>query len=168
MFSLPAPAEENARLDRLFQQLQQADEASAQSIAEEVALELSKSGSPAMDFLLRRGRSALEAGDLAAARDHFGALVDHAPEFAEGWHMRAVARARAGLLGPALSDLERALALEPRHFPALYSLGSLLEETGQDALAYEAYDAARAINPHDPDTLAALERLGHVTHGTPL
>ncbi|MEI4195353.1 tetratricopeptide repeat protein [Roseovarius sp. E0-M6] len=168
MFSLPAWSGEATRLDRLFAQLQKADEAAAPAIAKDIALELSKSGSPAMDFLLRRGKNALEAGDLAAARDHLGALVDHAPKFAEAWHVRAIARARAGLLGPALADLEHALALEPRHYTALYSLGSLLEETGQEELAVRAYEAARDIHPHDPDTLAALERLSHVTQGTQL
>lgn len=168
MFSLPVMAGGDMRLDRLFTRLAEAEGAQARAVAKDIALELSKSGSPAMDLLLRRGKAAMQAGDVAAARDHFSALVDHAPEFAEGWHMRAVARARAGLLGPALSDLERALALEPRHFTALYSLGSLLEEMGQEALAYEAFEAARDIYPQDPATLEALERLGHVTQGTQL
>ena len=82
--------------------------------------------------------------------------------------MRAVARARSGLLGPAMSDLERALALEPRHFVALYSLGSLLNEMGREDLAREAFEAARALNPYDKDTKEALERLGATQDGPQL
>lgn len=168
MFSLPVWAGEDAALSRLYAELLEAPEAEAAMIADEIALEWTKSGSPAMDLLLRRGKDALEAGDVAAAREHFTALTDHAPDFAEGWHMRAVARARSGLLGPAMSDLERALALEPRHFVALYSLGSLLNEMGREDLAREAFEAARALNPYDKDTKEALERLGAAQDGTQL
>ncbi len=168
MFSLPVWAGEDAALNRLYAELLEAPEAEAARIADEIALEWTKSGSPAMDLLLRRGKDALEAGDVAAAREHFTALTDHAPDFAEGWHMRAVARARSGLLGPAMSDLERALALEPRHFVALYSLGSLLNEMGRGDLAREAFEAARALNPYDKDTKEALERLGATQDGTQL
>ncbi len=176
MFSLPAISQDTGltgtgaenRLDTLYAELSQAEPADAARIAADIALELSKSGSPAMDLLLRRGRAALDLGDLAAADGHFTALTDHAPGFSEGWHLRAVTRARMGLLGPALADLEHALTLEPRHFTALFSLGSLLEEMGQDELASRAYMEASKLHPHDPDILAARDRLGHVTGGTRL
>ncbi len=165
MFSLPSAAVEQARLDRLFAQLQQSETEEARKVGDEIVLELSKSGSSAMDLLLKRGRDALEAGDTKAAIEHFTALTDHAPEFAEGFHMRAVAYTRAELYGPAIADLERALALRPRHFQAIYGLGVILEELDRPNMAYEAYTRVLAIHPHYQDVPEALDRLSGALDG---
>lgn len=163
MFSLPlglpVSAEDAGRLDRLYAQLKQAEAADARRIANEIQLEQSKSGSAAMDLLLKRGRDAMEAGEHQLAIEHLTALTDHAPDFAEGWHARAIAYARAGLYGPALADIERTLALNPRHFDAIASLGALLEEVGHDQLAHDAYAQVLAIYPSYEDVTTALDRL---------
>ncbi len=166
-FSLPAAAG-SERLERLYAQLREADAAEAVKLGDEIALELSKSGSSAMDLLLKRGRDALDAGDTRLAIEHFTALTDHAPEFAEGWHMRAVAFTRAQLYGPALADLERALALWPRHFSAIYGLGVLLEELDKPEMAYEAYERVVDIHPFYEDVRAAMERLSGALDGEDL
>ncbi|GAB4304180.1 MAG: tetratricopeptide repeat protein [Roseovarius sp.] len=147
------------RLARLYDELAVAPERQAARIAREIALEWSRSGSPAMDLLLRRGNDALEAGDTAAAIAHFSALTDHAPDFAEGWYRLALAHALAGLDGPAIDDLRRALALQPRHFDAIAGLGALAERTGKTALARRAYEAVLAIHPHHREAREGLERL---------
>ena len=102
MFSLPAGAEQ-ARLDALLSDLSQAKPEAARKIAAEIELEWSKSGSPAMDLLLRRGEDAIEAGDLEAAVEHLSALIDHAPQFAQGWHLRSVAFFKQDRYGLALA-----------------------------------------------------------------
>ena len=63
----------------------------ARRLAREIEHEWSKSGSPAMDLLFNRGREALDGGDSRAAIEHLTALTDHAPKFAAGWHLRAIA-----------------------------------------------------------------------------
>lgn len=156
-FSLPALAAPNARVDGLFEQLQQADEKEARRIAGEIELEFEKSGSPAMDLLLRRGRDAIEAGDTAMAIEHLSALIDHAPGFVEAWHLRSVAFFKADRYGLALSDIEHALALEPRHYNVLYGLGVLLNEMNQPDLAQEAFSRVLAIHPHHEDVTSAME-----------
>jgi len=159
LYCLPATADEVARLDKLYGELAQAESAQAQKIANEIDLELSKSGSPAMDLLLKRGEDALDAGDLQAAIGHLTALTDHAPDFAEGWHARSVAYAQAGLYGPALADLEHVLALRPRHFRAIFGLGVIFEELGQPKKALEAYRKVQAIHPYYQDLTATIDRL---------
>lgn len=159
MFSLPLTAAEDARLDRLFAELLEAEPEQAVKVAREIELEWSKSGSAAMDLMLRRGRDALEAGETALAIEHLTALTDHAPDFAEGWYARAVAYTRAQLFGPALEDLERAIALRPRHFGAIYGLGVILEELGRPDMAQEAYEAVLAIHPTQSESIAAIARL---------
>lgn len=153
-----APAAD-ARLDQMFEALRTAPAPEAARLGDDIRLRLSNSGSPAMNLLLKRGRDATQAGDTGLALELLGALTDHAPEFAEGWHARSVARARAGLMGPAMDDLERSLALDPRNFAAIYSLGALLEEMGRPDLAADAYAQVVEIHPHFDDVSVALERL---------
>ncbi|MFU8778140.1 MAG: tetratricopeptide repeat protein [Roseovarius sp.] len=166
-FSLPALAEET-RLDGLFAQLSQAEAPEARKIAAEIELELSRSGSPAMDLLLRRGEDAIEAGDLVAAVEHLSAAIDHAPGFAEAWHLRSVAFFRQARYGLALHDIERALALEPRHYNAIYGLGVLLDDLGQPDLAHAAFSRALAIHPHHENVTKARERVARSLGGADL
>lgn len=159
MLSLPATADEVAKLDPLFEQLKQAESADASRIAREINMELSKSGSPAMDLLLKRGQDALDAGDIQAAIGHLTALTDHAPNFAEGWYVRSLAYVQAGLYGPALADLEQTLALRPRHFRAIFGLGVIFEELDQPEQALEAYEKAQAIYPNFEGIKEFIDRL---------
>ena len=130
-----------------------------QRVERQLIAEWSKSGSPAMDLLLQRGREALTAGELEAAVEHLTALTDHAPEFAEGWNARAAAYFQAGRYGPAMADLARTLELNPQHFGAMTGLGMILEEIGRTPQALEVFRAARAIHPHQPVIRRAVERL---------
>jgi len=125
----------------------------------------SKSGSAAMDLLLRRGRDALEAGEVSAAIEHLTAAIDHDPDFAEAWHARAGAYFRNGAFGPAMADLAMALALNPHNYAAMSGLGAILEEVGRPEQALAAYRAAQAIHPRQPDIRRAVERLERLTKG---
>lgn len=145
-----ADADEARRLDRQLQAL------------------WDKSGSASMDLLLKRGRDALEVQDPRKAIEHLTALTDHAPDFAEGWHTRASAFFALDLMGPAVADLERALALNPNNYNAIYGLGSVLEMFGDESRAYEAYSRAQAIHPHHEEVTKALERLQPRVEGAEL
>lgn len=160
VFAWAAPVfADEAALDKLFDALKSADAASSERIEQEIWNEWSKSGSPAMDLLLERGREALAAGDLAAAVEHLTALTDHAPDFAEGWNARATAYYQMGELGPAVQDIAHVLTLNPRHFGALSGLGMIFEELNQPEKALEVYKAALAIHPNMAGVLASVERL---------
>jgi tetratricopeptide (TPR) repeat protein len=146
-------------LDMLFDRLLTADAAESDEIEQEIWLEWSKSGSAAMDLLLQRGRSAMAAGDPALAVEHLSALVDHAPDFAEGWNARATAYFQTGDFGPAIADIAKVLTLNPRHFGALAGLGAIFEQLDQPKKAIEVYRAALAINPHGSGLQEAVDRL---------
>jgi len=155
-------------LDDLFERLPAAQDREADRIAREIWIEWSKSGSPALDLLLERGRDAMAAGAPAVAVEHLTALIDHAPEFAEGWNARATAYFQTGDLGPSISDLGHVLTLNPRHFGALTGLGMIFEQLDKPEQALEVYRAALAINPHLNDVKASVERLEKTVTGQDL
>ncbi len=166
--SLAASAAMASEIDELFARLADPNEPDWQHVEQEIMRHWDLSGSPSADLLLRRGKAALEAGETDRAIDHLTALVDHAPEFAEGWVARAAAYHAAGLYGPALYDLRQALVLEPRHFGALTGIGVIYEELGRVDVAHAAYEAALALNPHMEDLYDAILRLGPSAGGEAL
>lgn len=154
-----AAAQNSARLDELYELLKSPDLPNWQIVEDEIWTEWSKSGSPSADLLLKRGQDAMDANDLEAAIEHFTALIDHAPDFAEGYNARATAYFHAGLFGPSLADIKSTLALNPKHFGALAGLAAIMEATGRPQMALKAYRAAAAIHPHEPDLKDALKRM---------
>jgi tetratricopeptide (TPR) repeat protein len=165
--SMPSFAQDG-KLDTLYQKLSDPANAEWQLTLSDILREWSKSGSPAMDLLLKRGREAIEAGEFALAIGHLTALTDHAPDFAEGWNARATAFYLSGQFGPSVADIRRTLALNPKHFGALGGLGMILEETGRTDAAQKAYEASLAIHPHQDGLKAAVERLARAREGTEL
>ena len=157
---------EREDLELLFAELAQPDGESWARAETDILRIWSRSGSAAMDLLYKRGEAALDAGDLPGAIGHLTALTDHAPDFAAGWHLRAVAFYLNDDFGPALADLERVLALEPRQFAALTQLGVMLEELGDRGRALKAYRESLKIHPHQQDAADAVKRLEQETQGT--
>ncbi|PRX35103.1 tetratricopeptide repeat protein [Meinhardsimonia xiamenensis] len=155
-------------MERLLEELADPDNANWEATERQIEAIWSRSGSAAMDLLLERGRKALEAEEFDAAIEHLTALIDHAPDFAEAYNARALAYFHKGLHGPALDDLARALALNPRHFGALVGVAVMFEEIGMQEAALEAWRALEAIHPHHPQLREALERLEKATAGTAL
>lgn len=150
-------AEVNAEV--LLDQLRAANAKDAAKIATKIKRSWARSGSASADLLLKRGRDALGAKKPKVAVEHLTALTDHAPDFAEGWHMRASALYQQELYGPAIDDLERALRINPYHFEAIQGLGAIFEQLGDPKRAYEVYEQVLAIHPHHTDVLEAMERL---------
>lgn len=162
----PEESEQIARrLDELFEKLPYADPRDADSIQQEISAILSSHGSATLDFLLGRGRSALSAGDMETAIAHFSRLIELAPDFAEAWNMRATAYFLEDRLGESAADIAHVLALEPRHFGALWGLGLILERIGSDERALKAFRAAVALNPHLTDADQTIRRLAAKVEG---
>lgn len=162
------PGSDDAEVDRLFAELAEPDQTGWRRIEDALALQWSRSGSPAMDLLLQRGRDALEAGDTEAALDHLQALTDHAPDFAEGWNARATAHFRGEDYGLAVAAIARTLALEPRHYPAMVVLATILREVGREADALEVLRRAHALNPHRESVTRDIDALSERLEGAPL
>lgn len=155
-------------MDGWFAELANPDNPDWQRAEADILREWSKSGSAAADLLLMRGRDAMSEGDIQAAIEHLTALTEQAPDFAEGWNARATAYYLGGLFGPSIVDIQRVLALEPRHFGAISGLGLILQETGDLEEAKHAFRESLAIHPHQQGIVQALDALEQTTSGTDL
>lgn len=168
VFLTAATAADDAELEALFEGLQSAEGQAAEQIEARIYQIWSDSGSPSMDLLLTRGREALEEGDTKLAIEHFTALIDHAPEFAEGYNARATAFFQNGQYGLSLEDIRRTLALNPRHFGALSGLALILEEVGRPGDALAAWREVEKINPTQTGLEESLKRLERMIEGEAL
>lgn len=171
-FSAPAPVaaqDDAAREADLLRQLREAESPYAAGL---VAAELeglwSRSGSPSIDLLVKRGQDALEAGDAPAAVEHFTAAIDHGPDFAGGYAGRAAALYLTGRVGPAIDDLRQALVLNPNDFESLTGFAVILEELGRPEDALEVWRRVADMNPQDDAAAQAAERLELLTEGQAL
>ncbi len=157
--TLPANADQ-ARLDQLFKALQTTDDAGARAITQEIWVEWSKSGSPAMDLLLRRGEQAMAAGDLRRRDRPFHRDHRPRPEISPRRGTSAPPPiSRPARSAPRSMTSSTCWRLNPRHFGALAGLGMIFEELGEPGKALEVYKAALAINPHMTDVKDAVKRL---------
>lgn len=136
------------RLDELHLQLKESDLEDFYDIEREIIDIWIHSGSPAMDLLLERGQQAMAADDFPKAIEHYSALIDHAPDFAEGWNARATVYYLTDQYALSIADIKQTLILNPRHFGALNGLGLIFEDIGNIEGAYKAYSMAFDIHPH--------------------
>jgi len=147
------------KLDDLFERLKLAEGPELTLTEEAIWLEWSTSGSPAMDLLLKKGRAAMENGEHALAIEHFTALIDHAPDFAEGYNARATAFFAQGAIGQSLADIRRTLVREPRHFGALMGLAIILDQMDKPRDALATYRMVEALHPRREGLQEEIDRL---------
>jgi tetratricopeptide (TPR) repeat protein len=103
----------------------------------------------------------LATRDIAARRydiaeTRLSALLRSAPDFAEAWHKRATLYYLQGRDAECLGDIERTLALEPRHFAAMLHFAEILLGDGAAPEARFAFRAALSLHPHLPRAREAL------------
>lgn len=159
----------SASLDALFVRLQTTqDDDEAHLIEVTIRHVWAQSGRQAVDTLMRQAADAVHAGHTDDALAALDQVVTAAPDFVEGWNLRATVHYLRDEYGEALVDLERVLALEPRHFGALAGLGRIMLELEDKKAALRAFDAALAINPHLADIRKQSNDLREQLAGIPI
>ncbi|HMR32937.1 MAG TPA: tetratricopeptide repeat protein [Geminicoccaceae bacterium] len=155
----PALADQiDPRLPALFERLKAGPEAAVVAEAEiwQIWSEIFDAESAE---LLAEGTAAMATRSWPTALERFDALVERSPNFAEAWNKRATLHYLMGDYPASVADIQRTLALEPRHFGALSGLGLIFMTIGDPEPAIESFEAALAIHPYMPGARQNIEGL---------
>ena len=157
-----AAAQPKGQLDRWFQELARAESAEeAKPIEDKIEAAFRQSGSASVDLLMTRAKEAVSAADTKTANAIIASVTRLAPNYAEGWRLRATLDAAAGNDSAAMLALQRAVTINPRHFGAMVDLAGMLEDYGDKKAALTLYRKVLALTPrHEAATnrIRALER----------
>ncbi len=139
------------RLPDLFDELLSAKEFSKALPAEQEIWRIwITSDDNAVAILMREGSQAMSERNFSRALGKFNQIVAIAPQFAEGWNKRATLYYLMGDYEASLADIEKTLALEPRHFGALAGRGLVYASLENLELALESFEAALKVHPTSP------------------
>jgi tetratricopeptide (TPR) repeat protein len=147
--TMPAMAtQKDPTLDGLFERLQTVtDPAQARLLIEAIWETWTASGDAVLDRLMAQGLAQMQARDLEEAVATFTALIEKAPDFAEAWNKRATVNWMRGDYEASVADIQKTVALEPRHFGAWSGLGMIFEERAQYDQAIRAFEECLKYNP---------------------
>ncbi|HYD99235.1 MAG TPA: tetratricopeptide repeat protein [Alphaproteobacteria bacterium] len=171
LVAAPAAAGQgDARLPALFERLKQTADPVEAHVLEQLIWKIwfeYPGDDAAVKAALERGNAAMAARDYAAATAAFTAVVEGAPDFAEGWNRRATVHYMAGRFIESAADIAQVLKLEPRHFAALSGLGLVSLGLDKPEAALRAFEQAVAINPHMPGAREHIDMLRRRLAGDP-
>lgn len=161
----PVPKDVTSQ-EKLFAQLKQVDSPEdAHPIEQKLIAMFRASGSPSVDLLVIRVQTALSAADNKTAKQLIEAVTAIAPDYAEGWHIRAGMEQAAGDDTAALVSLQKVVQLNPRHFAALGELGGMLQDYGDKAGALKLYRRALDLDPQLEGAASKVRELTQSVEG---
>lgn len=145
------------RLNTLFTQLKhEGDADKAKAISETIRLQWRDSGSPTVNLLMLQADKAVADNKDMVAFDYLDEVIQLDPQYVEGWNQRATLNFKLGNFKKSMSDINRVLALEPRHFGAIAGMATILSNYGRDELAMEAWQRFLDIYPAERRAQKAL------------
>ena len=148
-------------LDGLFEQLgRTSNEQRGKRISQKIWSKWQSSGSKSIDLLTGWARTASGNKDFSAALDLLDQVVVLRPEYAEGWNQRATIHFLMNNYVKSIADIERTLALEPRHYGALAGLAQIQLALGDKKGALTSWHRVLAIYPsmkNGQDSVIKLE-----------
>jgi tetratricopeptide (TPR) repeat protein len=147
-------------LDFLFEALKVAPDAdSAKHIENRIWALWLASGSDTANLLMTRVKTAIDGKELELAVTLLDSIIELRPDYIEAWNRRATIRYMQKDYARSMADIRQVLALEPRHFGAIFGLGMILQEFGDDKRALDAFRRAVQVHPHlqkIPDLIKSL------------
>lgn len=155
----PAPPDRSAERGALFDRLRSAEsQMAADRITDEIWAFWKTAPDTRAQALLDRSQERIFARDPDAAMAALDELVAYCPDYAEGWNQRATLRFILRDLEGSLADIDRVMALEPRHFGALAGKATILSRQGHADEAQAVLRLAVTIHPwlHERRSLRAV------------
>ncbi|QND50921.1 hypothetical protein HB779_02700 [Phyllobacterium sp. 628] len=136
------------RLNELFSQLKrERNEVKAKRLASLIQTQWENSGSASIDLMMQWAASAMAEKKYSIALDFLDQVTVLKPEYAEGWNRRATVNFLMNDYGRSMADIQKTLALEPRHFGALAGLAAILKDTGNKEGALQAFEQVLSVYP---------------------
>ena len=89
----------------------------------------------------------------------FNELIENFPDYAEAWNRRATLHYLLGNYQESIGDIEKVLALEPRHFGALSGLGLVYLQLDQLGMAKQAFEDLLDVHPNSPNARENLKKV---------
>ncbi len=155
MFSVTAGGAEagqrDPRLPALFDRLSQGAVLSAmeaEALQSRIWRTWMNSSDPTIQALMTRGVAAMSQQLYSAALGVFDEMIALAPDFAEGWNKRATVNFLMGDFPASVTDIQRTLDLEPRHWGALAGLGQIYLLLDEPEAALKPLRRAIEVNPY--------------------
>tara|TARA_B110000858_G_scaffold197470_2_gene259236 strand:+ start:55031 stop:55579 length:549 start_codon:yes stop_codon:yes gene_type:complete len=146
------------RLDDLFAALQVTENARTIAITESQIWEIWLQHANAdVEQLMLVGTQRMNTQRYAEAMVVFNRLTEIFPEYAEGWNKRATLHYVLGNFDASISDIEKTLELEPRHFGALSGLGMVFIKRKELGKAKKAFEDLIEVHPNSPNAKQNLE-----------
>ena len=127
-----------------------------------------ESGRNGIDILMERAAGQVLDREYRQALATLDRVVGAAPDYTEGWNLRATVHYLRDEYPEALADIKHVLTLEPRHFEALAGLGRVMLALDDKPDALTAFRAALAINPHLEDIRDEVNSLEDQLAGMPI
>lgn len=121
--------------------------------------------SDTISVLMERSMRAVAEKRNDVALKILDAVVDLAPDYAEGWNRRAFVHYLMESRTQAAGDLRRVLALEPNHFKAMQGLAQILKDAGQNNGALKAYRKLIEMHPFAEGAEEAIRELSVEVEG---
>lgn len=145
-------------LSPLFQQLQITQDPLTLRQVENQIWELwLQHPNPDVERLMLLGTERMNAQAVSDALLIFSQVIESYPDYAEAWNKRATLYYMLGDLDASIIDIEKTLALEPRHFGALSGLGMVYIQQKELVKAKQAFEELISVHPNSPNAQSNLD-----------
>lgn len=163
----PATVQAPKGVDALLTELKrERDPEAANRLTEDLMETWNDSDSATVDLLMQWALTAAAEKRNAAALDFLDQAIVLKPDFVGAWNQRATLHYTMGNYKKAVSDINRVLALEPRHFGALAGLAAILSERGSEEMALKAWERYLEIYPADRQAQEIVTKLSEKLAGS--
>lgn len=157
------------RVDELFTELKKApNDKAAGRVASRIAERWNNSGSASVDLMMSWAQKAMTAEKWDVALDFLDQVTVLRPDYAEGWNRRATVHFLMHNFAKSMSDIERTLELEPRHFGALAGMAQILKTRGDKELALSVYSRVLDVYPMLRNAQNEVSTLSEELAGEPI
>jgi len=163
--AIKAPAKPKS-VDELVAELKRTrSPEAARQVANTLMNRWGTSTSPTVNLLMEWSAKAAGEKRNAAALDFLDQAIVLKPDFAGAWNQRATLHFTMGNYRRSISDIERVLELEPRHFGAIAGLAGILGERGSKEAALSAWQRYLDIFPADREVQSRVSTLSEEIAG---